>query len=235
MMTEKKKNKDWLHVSEKFYSIQGEGQTIGIPAVFLRLTGCNLDCTWCDSVEVWKKGNKEKFEHILGLEFVQRLRGGAHLVITGGEPMLQQLRICDFLEWFFDTHGFAPVVEIETNGTIMPNNAMKNHVNFWNVSPKLDNSKERKDDRIKDTVLTELNKQENVIFKFVISEGPKDIPELLAEFEMIDFRKVLLMPAGSSKEELSKTAVMVAETCKMLGIRYSPRIHIDIWDKKTGV
>ena len=126
MTTEKNKPKTkfTLYVSELFYSIQGEGQTIGIPAVFLRLTGCNLNCTWCDSVEVWRKGNRIAFEDILNEELIDRLRDGAHLVITGGEPMLQAERVGNFIEWIAYTHGFMPIVEIETNGTIRPKSTL---------------------------------------------------------------------------------------------------------------
>ena len=85
--------KDSLVISEKFYSIQGEGQTMGVPSVFVRLAGCNILCqsdSWtCDSIEVWKKGTKTPFEEVLTEEEVDKLKSGAHLIFTGGEPLLQ--------------------------------------------------------------------------------------------------------------------------------------------------
>jgi organic radical activating enzyme len=95
-----------LIVSEKFYSLQGEGQTMGIPAIFVRLAGCNLLCKsdhWvCDSIEVWRKGDKTPFEEVLSAKDVDRLMNGAHLIFTGGEPMLHQKKILEYLNWFID-------------------------------------------------------------------------------------------------------------------------------------
>lgn len=234
MTTEK--SKLFLHVSEMFYSIQGEGQTIGVPAVFLRLGGCNLDCSWCDSVEVWKESVKTAFEDVLPFCMIKRLRDGAHLIITGGEPMLQQKQIEKYICWIEANYDFQPIVEIETNGTIMLSPLMKYLVKYWNISPKLENSKEEKSKRIDEFSLREFNKLSNTIFKFVISDTDKDIQELLMDFDsLIDMKKVCLMPAGSSQKELKETSPKVAELAIKLGLRYSPRIHIDIWNQKTGV
>ena len=87
-----------LPVSEVFYSIQGEGQTMGVPAVFLRLGGCNILCqseSWiCDTIEVWRKSKALPFEEVLGEEYEKLLLSkDVHLVITGGEPLLHQKMI----------------------------------------------------------------------------------------------------------------------------------------------
>ena len=83
-----------LIVAETFYSIQGEGQTMGKPSVFLRLGGCNLLCKsedWvCDSIEVWQKGKAVLFSEVLQEDYIKRLREGAHLIITGGEPLIHK-------------------------------------------------------------------------------------------------------------------------------------------------
>src|SRR5215208_6307996 len=138
-----------LIVSEVFYSIQGEGQTIGIPAVFLRLGGCNILCksdSWtCDTIDVWKKGKITKFENVLGNEQesinnMSYLSMGAHLIITGGEPMMHKNAIILYLNWFRETYKFTPIVEIETNGTIIPDRILLDKIDYWNVSPKLSNS-----------------------------------------------------------------------------------------------
>jgi len=145
-----------LAVSEVFYSIQGEGKTTGFPAVFVRLAGCNLMCggkgtekdgklhdgaTWrCDSIEVWIKGKSKPYAEILPIECQEAIRNGANVIITGGEPMLQQKNIEGFIQYIVEEINDFPFIEIETNGTIMPNNDMLNLVDQWNVSPKLANS-----------------------------------------------------------------------------------------------
>jgi organic radical activating enzyme len=231
-------NNNFLVVSEKFYSIQGEGQTMGIPAVFLRLAGCNLLCkskSWiCDSIEVWQKGTKTMFSDVLNDDYIDRLRNGAHLVITGGEPMLHQKKIIDYIEWFFIEYNFKPTIEIETNGTIIPKDEMFEIVDYWNCSPKLSNSGETKPRRFNEIALKEINDQENSIFKFVINnEG--DVLEMINEFGNFDMTKFVLMPSGESQDELNISRPVVLEQCKKLNLRYSDRLHIVGWNMKTGV
>ena len=150
-----------IAVSEYFYSLQGEGRTMGIPAIFLRLTGCNLMCggkgvekdgqmrdgaTWiCDTIDVWMKGTSFTFPELVQelnktTNFVQRLKTGVHLVITGGEPLLQEKRIVQFLEYLEQEHNLVPIIEIETNATFLPSPALAKRVQYWNTSPKLSNS-----------------------------------------------------------------------------------------------
>ena len=231
--------KDNLVVSEKFYSLQGEGQTMGVPAVFVRLAGCNILCkseSWvCDTIEVWQKGIPVNFEDLLdGLE-VERLREGAHLIWTGGEPMLHQKKIIAYMTWFEEKYNFIPILEIETNGTIMPSDEVYNLFDYFNCSPKLSNSGEPKARRIKQPSIRKINSHKKSIFKFVIS-CEEDIVELYNDYgNLIDDGKIVLMPAGESHEQLAKTRLLVANSCVTLGLRYSERLHIVIWNQKTGV
>lgn len=229
MMTESN-----LIVSEKFYSIQGEGQTVGIPAVFLRLAGCNLDCTWCDSVEVWKKGTKTPFSEVISDEWVDRLRDGAHLIFTGGEPLLHQKKIIEYLEWFSNTYNFIPILEVETNGTILPEPSLRHVVDYWNVAPKLKNSNEPWDKRMDDVAITYFNSVKNSIFKFVIGNRA-EFAEVLQDWKIINMNKIYLMPQGDSKAQLAKTYPLIAELAVDMGVKFSPRLHINIWNQKTGV
>lgn len=228
-----------LIVAETFYSIQGEGQTMGYPSVFLRLAGCNLLCQgkgWvCDTIEVWKHGIKKNYEDVLPLDLILKLKQGAHLVITGGEPLLQQKQIVEFLHIFFAWHAFLPVVEIETNGTIVPEWELKMLVHYWNVSPKLSNSGEDILKRYNSDAIKFFNSQSNAIFKFVVA-SKEDVNELILDYATeIDFKKVILMPAGSSQKELELSRQTIAEESVRLGVRYCDRLHIVIWNKKTGV
>lgn len=226
-----------LTVSETFYSIQGEGQTIGTPAVFLRLTGCNLNCDWCDSVEVWRKGEKKVFKDVLDESHISRLQQGAHLIFTGGEPMLYQGKIFDYISWFISVFGFKPKIEIETNGTIAPTREMVEFVNYWNISPKLSNAREPINKRKIEDALVQFGRlrPESLIYKFVIDEE-EDFQEVLSEWSgLIDMNRAYLMPAGDCRRVLDKKYEKIASLAIRLGLRFTPRVHINIWDKKTGV
>jgi len=232
-----------LPVSEVFYSIQGEGQTMGIPAVFLRLGGCNILCqseSWiCDTIEVWRKSKALPFEEVLGEEYEKLLLNHkVHLVVTGGEPLIHQKIIVEFLKYFHQKHKKYPIIEVETNGTIIPNEDMLGWVDYWNVSPKLSNAgaQNTKEVRINPKALSSFqSKFSNTIFKFVI-EKESDFDEVIDDYgHHISMDQVVLMPAGSSQEELLRTRLLVAELCRKHQIRYSERLHVVIWNQKTGV
>jgi 7-carboxy-7-deazaguanine synthase len=245
------KKNEYLIVSEKFMSIQGEGQTMGVPAVFLRLAACNLMCggrgtekdkqlhngaTWrCDSIEVWQKGIKTAFKDVFDQEFISYLRKGAHLIITGGEPLLYQPAIVAFMDWFENNYFFMPTIEIETNGTLMPTKEMTDIVKYWNCSPKLSNSGEPQDKRFKPLVIDYLNGLSNIIFKFVISSA-NDYTEVINTYgTIVSLKNCVLMPAGENQELLNETREMVLDICKKYCIRFSDRLHIVAWNQKTGV
>lgn len=236
-----KMKNETLNVAETFYSIQGEGQTAGKPAVFLRLSGCNLYCEgkWrCDTIEVWKKGTNTPFEKVLSKDLVEALARGANLVITGGEPLLQQTGIVQYLWWFARQFGFRPIVEIETNGTVPPNEDMKKMITYWNISPKLSNSGEPALKRINEIALAmffNLSEIRSICYKFVICEEG-DVMEMVNDFSpYINMQRVWLMPAGESQQQLEKTRQITAKACKELFLNYSERLHIVIWNQKTGV
>jgi organic radical activating enzyme len=229
--------KNELIVSEVFYSLQCEGREIGRPAVFLRLAGCNLLCksaTWvCDTIEVWQKGISTPFEDVIKPEWIQRLKDGAHLVITGGEPLLHQQNVSDYISHILRTYKFLPFIEIETNGTVLPIMALQNCVKFWNVSPKLSNCGEPFEKRVNEVAIQYFNSIKGTVFKFVISRY-SDLLELWDTYDVFK-SKVMLMPAGDTRDELNAVRMDVVKMCIEYGYRYSERLHIVIWDKKTGV
>ena len=98
-------------VSEIFRSLQGEGKNQGRPCTFIRLAGCNLRCTWCDTAYAWEGGQEMSVIEVLDRVWLQN---GKHICITGGEPLLQREEVLKLLEKF-SLHGYT--VEIETNGT----------------------------------------------------------------------------------------------------------------------
>lgn len=235
----KEKNNNFLRVSEKFFSIQGEGQTVGVPAIFLRLGGCNLLCksdSWiCDSIAVWSESNKVDFEDVFDEDDMNRLFDGVHLVITGGEPLLHQRQIVRFLVWLDEQYGLTPIIEVETNGTILPLHKLNRAVDYWNVSPKLSNSGEPFEKRFNKEALEYFNKNNKVGWKFVIAKED-DLNELFKDFDFIPLdRKMSFMPAGDSIESFAQTDQMVAELCKEFNVRFCPRLQIQIYNQTTGV
>lgn len=245
---------DALIVSEMFYSIQGEGPSVGAPAVFLRLTGCNLRCLGfsyqdpktqehlgCDTAAVWKRGARYGFEALLDEwekeGWFAHLQQGAHLVITGGEPLLQQPALLAFLERLEARALAAPYLEIETNATQCPDPQLCKRVRQFNVSPKLRHSGEPRQKAYQPQVLKIFAPMEHAFFKFVVA-NPEDVDEIEKEYLLpfaIPHQRVLLMPEGGTTMAIAQKKKWVVELCKARGFRYCTRLHIDIWDAATGV
>lgn len=246
-----------LNISETFYSIQGEGVTVGMPAVFLRLAGCNLTCggpstvasktiengaTWrCDTIEVWTKGVQTHFKDVLlsweKCGWNAALKQGAHLVVTGGEPLLHDDNIVDFLMSLDVAIGQRPIVEVETNGTLIPSDKLAHLVDYWNVSPKLANSGMTLDKRRYAEAIAWFSKRDNASFKFVVA-SPQDVQEALDTYVSpfnIARHKVLIMPAVDSRKQHLLKAHDIIEVCKRESLRFSPRLQVLFWDKTTGV
>ena len=217
---------------------------MGKPSVFLRLAGCNLLCggrgtqhdgalhdgaTWrCDTIELWMKGQSKTYEEVFSAEQLQQLRDGAHLVITGGEPLLQQDQLAGLLDYLKE-NGAEPYTEVETNGTI----ASQLDLDQYNVSPKLSNSGVLQRDRYKLEVLKALSSHHSQ-FKFVISRED-DWKEIEDDFSFIPAEKIWLMPAGEDQSKLAITRPIAVELAKKHGVNYSDRLQIVVWNRKTGV
>lgn len=242
--------KNKLSVSEVFYSIQGEGKTVGIPSVFVRLAGCNLMCggmgtqfdkelhneaTWrCDTVEVWMNGKSKPYDEILPEDCVNAIKNGAHVILTGGEPTMQQNALIGFIEYVKTKINFNTFFEVETNGTILPQKEIYPLIDLWNCSPKLKSSGNDISQTYKPEVISFLNKT-NAIFKFVVS-NIKDWEEIIEHYlQIVDKQKVYLMPAGEDQNLLEKNKLFVVELAKQNHVNFTTRLHIDIWNKKTGV
>ncbi|RMD50588.1 7-carboxy-7-deazaguanine synthase QueE [Candidatus Parcubacteria bacterium] len=222
-------------VSEIFKSIQGEGLRTGTPSVFVRLTGCNLMCgkgnaTWtCDSIEVWKKGNRVAVQQLAQQVNDYKLN---NIVVTGGEPLLQQTALSKFFSLLNQRIG----IEIETNGTIKPLPDIDAHLPFYNVSIKLQNSGEEKKVRLISEAIKFLAECERSMFKFVVAEE-SDMREIQKIIDCFAIRqnKIMLMPAGSTRDELNRVSPLIAKLAIEQNYVYSDRTHIRIWDKATGV
>jgi len=239
-----------LAVSEVFYSIQGEGKTMGIPSVFVRLGGCNLMCggmgtqfdgelhneaKWrCDTIEVWMKAQSKAFEDVLPKDCVEAIKNNAHLIITGGEPTMQQKAVVEFIRYVRANINEFVFVEIETNGTILPSEDLFYQIDLFNCSPKLSNSGNDVEQTFKPEVIAAINKT-NTIFKFVISneEDWKEVRTLY--YPIVNKEKIWLMPSGENQELISQTKQYVAELARDNYLNFTTRLHIEIWNQKTGV
>lgn len=229
-----------IRVSEFFYSIQGEGRTMGVPAVFVRLQACNILCDgeWtCDTIDVWKTGTKyDCFDFLKELSpYVKHLKNGAHLIFTGGEPLIQDKAIFNFILEFYQVHRFKPFIEIETNGTKTPSKDLALQVDLFNCSFKLKNSGVTYERRIKMESLKALNEY-NTIFKIVVGNR-KDFAEAKNILDKIGVSRenIYLMPPADNIEELHKMSKVVAEICKEESINLSTRLQIVLWNKTVGV
>ncbi len=212
-----------MKISEPvFASIQGEGPQAGLPSVFVRTSGCNLRCNFCDSKFSWKESKTMRVERIA--KKVKEYKNIDNVVITGGEPLLQKQQIEKLMQCL-PKHFF----EIETNGTILPLEipwSKRSDIGFI-VSPKLDN--------LNLTVLKEYTKM-YADFKFVV-ENKKDLETITDIVKKLKIQpySVFLMPEGTDDKEIKKKAKWIVEYCKKTGYRFSPRLHVWVWGKKRGV
>ena len=226
-----------------FYSIQGEGETVGAPSVFLRLGMCTLECKWCDTIRVWNTFKNITIGELYDIfdreKLFEHINSGAHLVITGGSPLMQQKSIVEFLQLCSVKNPVIQwIIECETEGTIKPSAQMFSAVNQWNVSPKLSNSEMPLTRRYKPDVLDEHLKMASnrTCWKFVVA-SIDDVLEARAivKKHSIDPEKVYLMPQVTSIKEYREMADKVIKWCKHYHFNFTPRLQVVVWDKTTGV
>ena len=227
-----------MKISEIFYSIQGEGMLAGTPSVFVRTSGCNLRCSWCDTPYTsWQpEGEELALEEILAR--VTRYRAH-YVVVTGGEPMIAP-EIVPLTEAL---RQMRLHVTVETAGTVFA----PVDCHLMSISPKLSNSTpfEREEgrwaaqhDRLRSRpeVLKRFMAAYEYQLKFVVAEED-DIVEIKALVERVQAnpQRVVLMPEGTDAEVLRERAAWIVELCKQEGYRFSPRMHIDLYGNRRGV
>ena len=227
-------------ISEIFHSLQGEGELTGMPSVFVRTSGCNLRCNWCDTPYAsWQpEGRPMTVEEILT---AVRQYPARHVVLTGGEPMIApEIRLLAAGLKKLGHH-----ITIETAATIAPDGVA---CDLASLSPKLKNS--GPDARLDDAWRKKheaLRWQPEVVrtwldhagyqLKFVVSqaEDVSEIETMLGQLGRdIPRAKVLLMPEGTTVEALRAKAGWLAELCKARGYRYAPRLHIELYGNRRG-
>ena len=239
---------DGLPVNELFCSLQGEGKLSGIPSVFVRTSGCNLRCWFCDSYHTsWEPTGAwlsvdDIVDEILSYEQAD------HVVFTGGEPMIHE----ESVALLDELAGYGYHTTVETNGTIYRDAA----IDLASISPKLASStptaeRDPKGDgewadrhdqrRIDIDALSGLVDSYDSQLKFVVT-GRDDVAEIESLIERVreatsttvSDDDVLLMPEGMTREELDEKRNSIAELAMEYGYRYTPRLHVDLWNDAPG-
>jgi 7-carboxy-7-deazaguanine synthase len=230
-----------LKIAELFYSIQGEGKLTGLPSVFIRASGCNLRCVWCDTPYAsWEpEGDNVPVD-----EIIRRTRAVApdatHVVLTGGEPMIMPdvVELCDALK----QQNYH--LTIETAATVF--HPVK--LDLASLSPKLSNSTPHdreqgrfaamhEKQRLNVPVIQQFIDHSPVIqLKFVVTESQdlKEINNLLQQVHGWRPSDVLLMPEGTPAATLNSRAEWIAEICKKTGFRFCLRLHVALYGNSRG-
>jgi 7-carboxy-7-deazaguanine synthase len=228
-------------ISEIFYSIQGEGSLAGVPSVFIRTSGCNLRCAWCDTPYAsWKpEGVEMSIEQIVQEAKRHPTR---FVVVTGGEPMIAK----GMPGLLAALHDHGKHITIETAGTVPPDGVA---CDLASISPKLANStpsneaagtawaEKHEHTRLQPEVLRAWCEGYDYQLKFVISSDD-DVLEAEHVISQIGIpvppHKIQLMPEGTDAETLRSRTPLLIEWCKRKGYRLSPRLHIEWFGNKRG-
>lgn len=232
-----------MRIAEMFYSVQGEGKLTGVPSFFIRTSGCNLRCRWCDTPYAsWQPEGREMSteEIVAGV----RKTPARHVVVTGGEPMLAK----SMPELLAQLKEQDYHITIETAGTILPDGVA---CDLASLSPKLAHSTpdaemlgegwRRKHEELRwqpEVVRAWVQNYEHQL-KFVVSREA-DLAEIEVMLQEAGINgvtqpaNVMLMPEGRTVEEIAKLAPQVVEWCKDRGWRYCARLHIDLFGNKRG-
>jgi len=228
-----------MKISEVFSSIQGEGLLAGVPSLFVRTSGCNLRCHWCDTPYTsWApEGDDWPVERIV--DWVKQHPAYRHVVLTGGEPMIQPE--LPHLARQLDDLGIH--ITVETAGTV----AAELPCHLMSISPKLSNSTPLEQDggrwaasherlRLNEDVLRHLTNSYVYQLKFVVTRV-EDLDEIRPIVDLCGApaERVLLMPEGRTGEEIQARAGWLVELCKATGYRYCPRLHVELYGNRRGI
>ncbi len=235
---------------EVFYSLQGEGPHTGRPSIFIRLSECNLYCQWCDTPYTWNwqhtpyqhqrphkyvpHEEQQQLDHATLLAAIKALPG-SNLVISGGEPLVQQKRLRSLLALLFHADESCRI-DVETNGTICPVAGLDRFISCYVVSPKLANANVPVEKRIRPDVLGWFARSDKAYFKFVVSTEAdmQELRDLTRQYEIADSR-VYLMPAADSLAQLNDMQTRVGLWALQQGFRFSDRLHLRLFGNGRGV
>jgi len=225
-----------MRIAELFASIQGEGVLAGVPSLFVRFSGCNLRCRWCDTPYTsWNpEGEERTIESVV--QWTHEHPEYKHVVITGGEPMIFN-ELAPFSQ---ELKRAGLHITIETAGTVYRPAAC----DLMSISPKLANStpddviwsQRHEERRIQPEVLRRLASEYEYQLKFVV-QSPQDLTEIQSIQATCSApnERVLLMPEGIDAATLAQRSEWLVELCKEYGYRFAPRLHILLYGHRRGV
>lgn len=223
-----------MWISELFSSIQGEGLLAGVPSVFIRTSGCNLRCQWCDTPYTsWRaEGEHQPVDDVM--KYVAKHSTG-HVVLTGGEPMIAP----ETPELTRRLKAAGQHITIETAGTEYAEVAC----DLMSLSPKLAHSTPADPEwsarhealRYRPEVLRRLMRQCEYQLKFVVA-SEADLVEIqaVARDLQADPNRILLMPEGTDLATMNERGAWLGELCKREGYRFAPRLHIYLYGNRRG-
>ena len=227
-----------MRIAEIYESVQGEGLLTGTPSLFVRTSGCNLRCWYCDTPYAsWQpEGDDLSVAEIVSK--VVRFEP-THVVLSGGEPMLfaELVPLCDEL------HRRDIHITVETAGTLY----LPLKCDLMSISPKMSNSAPSESDypkwherhertRHQPDVLQRLINEYPYQLKFVVSSRQDclEVNEYLDEFKNVDREKLMLMPEGQTREALAKVDEWLPSYCTEHGFTHCPRKHIEWYGARRG-
>ncbi|WP_256789029.1 7-carboxy-7-deazaguanine synthase QueE [Frankia sp. AvcI1] len=230
-----------LPVAEVFgATVQGEGPAAGRLATFVRLGGCNLSCSWCDTSYTWDGARFDLRTEITStaVETIAAKVTTDLVVITGGEPLLHQERP-GWTALLRTLTQQQRTIHVETNGTVPPTPMSLQHVAMWVVSPKLRNAGTHRG-RQRARLATEwpalAAQHDGRAHLKIVCEGADDVQEAarLAERWGWPAGQVWAMPQGASVEQLAQTWPAVVEAAAAAGLNASHRLHVLAWGQQRG-
>ncbi len=229
------KVKSMIEVTEIFGpTLQGEGPSIGKPAKFLRLRRCNLECTWCDTKYTWDKNDPgfNEFRTMSYPDIVYEVGVQDLVVITGGEPLIWKRQLKELL----NLKPRWKRIEIETNGTIHPEDIGNFDNVFFNVSPKLQNSGNRDLKTLKYAELRSFALHQGSIFKFVVTDKSdlREVEDIVSLYQ-IPRHKVYIMPEGTDSQKIQNSLRSLFEACAHMGYALTPRLHVLAFGNQRGI
>ncbi len=211
---------------------------MGRPAVFLRLSLCNLACSWCDTRYTWDWEQYDPGEQVIEMspQEIEReilIYDCKYLVVTGGEPMIQHRQLIPLLKSLKNKEFH---IEIETNGTIVPTSGFTNLIEHWSVSPKLESSGNPLSLREIPKGYRFFGSLPSSHFKYVI-ENEGDLAEVQSIVQKYNLprQEIVLMPQAKDRETLLKRSRWLVEACKSQGYLFSTRLQILLWGNKRGI
>ena len=239
---------------EIFRSIQGEGRSAGETRTFVRLSGCNLHCVWCDTPYTWNwRGTKwphdkdapgapHKFDRdaetiempVEDVAQAVEALPAPGIVLTGGEPVIQSAAL-EALIARLKQDNPALLIEVETNGTILPTPALAEAVDLFMVSPKLPHGGDRPALALRAAALSAFAALENTVFKFVVRE-PEDLAEVAALAARFDIpaARIMVMPEGTDSATLREREARLRARAEAAGYAWSDRLHIHLYGDMRG-